>query len=172
LSGFPVNASAAWLDLLGALLSVAAIAFFLRKGTMARWLVIAAILATAASLGLVFLNQPKTALQFWTVIFALGGIGCLGNGFRHLKARTGRWVHRFVIYNGYGAVFAAMAAFALWAGGKAVPGWLVTALLVGLYFAGSTAIFLAKTATVGIANRLVPGYTDMVASQPEAAGHW
>jgi peptidoglycan/LPS O-acetylase OafA/YrhL len=167
-----MNATAACLDLLGALLAVAAIAIFLRKGTVARWLVIGAVLATTASLGLVFLNQPKNALQFWAVIFAMAGIGCLGNGFRHLKTRTGRWVHRFVIYDGYGAVLVVMAAFSLLAGGKAFPGWQVTAMLVGLYVAGSTAIFLAKSVNVRAANRLVPGYADMVANQAEAAGHW
>jgi uncharacterized membrane protein YjjB (DUF3815 family) len=167
-----MNTSATWLDLLGALLAIAAIAIFLRKGTVARRLVIAAILATAASLGLVVLSQPKNALQFWAVIFAMAGIGCMGNGFRHLQARTGRWVHRFVIYDGYGTVLAAMAAFSLWAGGKAFPGWQVIATLIGLYLVGSTAIFLAKTVNVRAANRLVPGYADAVANQAEAAGHW
>jgi hypothetical protein len=96
----------------------------------------------------------------------------MGNGFRHLKTRTGRWVHRFVIYDGYGAVLAAMAALSLWSGGKAFPGWLVAVLLVGLYVVGSTAIFLAKTGIVRAANRLVPGYADTVAHQAESAGHW
>ena len=102
----------------------------------------------------------------------MAGIGCTGNSFRHLKARTGRWVHRFVIYDGYGAVFAAMAAFSLWAGLHACPGRLVIVTLVGLYVAGSTAIFLAKTVIVRAANRLVPGYAHTVANQAEAAGHW
>ncbi len=167
-----MNATAASMDLLGALLSVTAIAIFLRKGTMAGWLVIAAFLATVVSLGLVLLNLPKNALQFWAIFFAMAGIGCMGNGFRHLKTRTGRWVHRFVIYDGYGAVLAIMTAFSLWAGGRAFPGWLVTTLLVGLYVAGSTAIFLAKTVNVSAANHLIPGYADTVANQAEAAGLW
>jgi hypothetical protein len=52
------------------------------------------------------------------------------------------------------------------------PGRVATAMLVGLYLAGSTAIFLAKTEIVRAANHLLPGYVDMVANQTEAAGHW
>src|SRR6186997_1596316 len=42
------------------------------------------------------------------------GLGCNLIGARQLVGQPPRWIHRFVIYAGYGATFGAMAAAGLW----------------------------------------------------------
>jgi hypothetical protein len=125
-----------------ALLTCFAIVCLPWSSMAAKVALVAAICASIASLA--------SAGQGWAFLFAIAACGCCLAGAWFLFFHTERWVHRFVIYAGYGTTFAAMSAASL-------RGWGIFAL-AGIWVVGSGAIFSAKSLTVRWAVKHVAGY--------------
>jgi hypothetical protein len=118
------------------------------------------------------LSGVHSALAAWTIFFALGACGCYATGIRNLFSRPARWIHRFVIYTGYGSTFAGMAAISLWLAANATSGWLAAGALICAYMAGSACIFLAKTVIVRLIAGSTPEYhTSLTAGQDGQDGY-
>ncbi len=93
--------------------SAAAIVVFSRSAAAARWIVLLANgAAVLAALEIVFSNELDGVAN-WAFLFACGACGCGVVAVRNLDHRPMRWIHRFVIYAGYAATFAAMGAAGL-----------------------------------------------------------
>ena len=130
------------------LLSAGAIVSFLWSTATARWLIIMA--NGAAGLGAieVVLAGELRGIGNWALLFACGSCGCGVVAVRHVEHRLERRVHRFVIYAGYAATFAAMGAVGLWLVAAEASGKVAAAVFVGVYIAGSAGVFVAKTLTL------------------------
>ncbi len=146
------------LQVLAILFSVAAIVTLSRWAAVAKWLMILA--SGAAVLGVleVVLANELGGVGNWAFLFACGACGCGVVALRNLNRRLTRWIHRFVIYAGYTATFAAMAAAGLVLHARDAGGKLAAAAFVLVYVAGSVCIFVAKTMTVRSARKTIPGY--------------
>ncbi len=125
-----------------ALLACFAIACLPWSSIAAKIVLVAAIFTSLAALASVG--------QEWAFLFALAACACCLAGAWFLFFHTARWVHRFVIYTGYGATFAVMGAASL-------GGWGIFAL-AGIWVLGSAAIFAAKSLTVRWAVKHIAGY--------------
>ncbi len=143
---------------LSILFSVASIVVLLRSAAAARWLMLlgngAAVLG---ALEIVFSNKLDGVAN-WAFLLACGACGCGVVAVRNVDHRPARWIHRFVIYAGYTATFAAMSAVGLALHVRDAGGKLAAAVFVLVYVAGSVCIFVAKTLTVRRARRTMPEY--------------
>jgi hypothetical protein len=133
------------------LLCAAAVVSFWRSATVARWLMICANGAAILGVLELVLAHELNGVAEWAFLFACGACGCGVVAVRKLNLRAERWAHRFVIYAGYEATFAAMSTAGLWLTARAASGKLAAAVFIGVYLAGSACVFLAKTLTVRIA---------------------
>lgn len=115
---------------------------------------------------------PFQWLEIWAFVFACGACGCYGNGARNLFVRPPRWIHRFVIYAGYGTTFTGMGAAALCLQSPAVSRWLTVAFLIMVYALGSLGIFLAKALTLRKIAKSMPEYHASLADAPDGFGYW
>src|SRR5450432_1547237 len=106
--------------------------------------------ALLGCLALAFVTAVASIGHGWAFLFALAACGCCLGGAKFLFLRGERWVHRFVIYTGYGATFAVMGAASL-------RGYGVFAL-TGVWVLGSAGIFATKSLTVRWAVKHIPGY--------------
>jgi hypothetical protein len=154
------------------LLSAAAVVSFSWSVAMAKSLLPCAIAAAAVGAMAAVLAGGLGGVAAWAFFFACAACGCDATAARNLFTRPPRWVHRFVIYAGYGATFAAMGAAGLWLETWAVSGRLAAAFFVGAYVVGSAGIFLAKTLTVRLIAKTMPEYhASLAADQHGYDGH-
>ena len=123
------------------LLSAAAVVFFAWSVVTARFLLPCASVVAMLGAMAVGLAGGPSGVRAW-LLAACGAFGCDTNAARNLIARPARWVHRFVIYAGYGATFAGMGVASLWLQYRAVSGWLAIGVFVGAYAVGSVFIFI------------------------------
>jgi hypothetical protein len=152
------------------LLSAAAVAFFRWSMPTAKWLLLCALAVAILGVLAVGLAGSQGGLTVWIFLFACGACGCNANAARNLVRRPPRWVHRFVIYAGYGATFAGMGAVGLWLRSKAITGTMFAVVLIGAYIVGSICIFVAKTLTVRLAAKTMPEYHASLAAGQ--GGYW
>jgi hypothetical protein len=129
---------------------------------------IAAALGALAS-GLALTHAPTAA---WAIVFSAAAGGSLLNGRRQLIDRPARWIHRFVIYTGYGMTLAAMGAAALWLAGRAASAWMTLGVFAAAYAIGSACIFLAKTLIVKRAVKTMPDYAATLTSGQGGQDYW
>ena len=163
---------AAVILLVSGLLSAAAVATLSRSVATAKLLLPCAIVvATLGMLAVGLVGEPG-GLRAWAFLFACGASGCCSIAARNLFARPTRWVHRFVIYAGYGAAFAGMGAAGLWLESRAVSGRLAAGVFLGAYVLGSACIFLAKTLTVRLAAKTMPEYHASLTAGQDGPGYW
>ncbi len=129
------------------LLSGAAIGSFSWSRAVAKWLMVCS--NSAAILGVleIVLANARTGAGNWAFLFACGAFGCGVVAVRNVNQGSTRWVHRFAIYAGYAATFAAMGTAGLWLHAQATTGKAAAATFIGIYVAGSVCVFLAKTMT-------------------------
>jgi hypothetical protein len=139
-------------------LAIAAIVSFSLSRAAARWLMLLANGAAILSALEMVLGNDLDGVGNWSLVFACGACGCGVVAVRNLDHRATRWVHRFVIYAGYAATFAAMGCAALWLYVQDAPGGLAAAVFFGVYLAGSVCTFVAKTLTVRITRKTMPEY--------------
>lgn len=167
----PVNQLAATALAVCVLLSTAAVVSFSWSVAAAKALLpCATAAAVVGALGVV-LAVDRGGIAVWTFFFACGAAGCGVNAARNLLARPARWVHRFVIYAGYEATFAAMAGAGVWLGPRAAAGRLAAIVFLVVYVIGSACVFLAKTLTLNRTARTMPEYhASLVAEQNGPAG--
>jgi hypothetical protein len=143
---------------LSILFSIAAIVVFSRSAAVARWLMLLANgAAVLGALEIVFSNELDGVAN-WAFLFACGACGCGAVAVRNLDRRPIRWIHRFVIYAGYAATFAAMGAAGLALHVQDAGEKLAAAVFILIYVAGSLCIFVAKTLTVRRARKTIPEY--------------
>jgi hypothetical protein len=148
------------------LLSAAAVISFSWSFAGARLLLLFANVAAAVGALEIAMTIQMDGLATWAILFAGGAFSCGTIAMRNLKDRPIRWVHRFVIYAGYAATFAAMAIAAVWLDARDSSGALAAAALFGIYAAGSGCIFVAKTLIVRSMFKRVPEYLASLASHP------
>jgi hypothetical protein len=153
-------------------LSAAAVASFVRFAPTARHLLRSALVVAIVGTMAAVLGGHPSALRAWTLLFAAGACGCFVTAARNLLAQPARWVHRFVIYAGYGATFALMGAGGLWLETRAIAGWPAAGMLVGVYAVGAAAIFLAKTLIVRRTAQTMPEYHDSLAAGQDGPDYW
>jgi hypothetical protein len=139
---------AATILVVSAVLAAVAVLTFAWSVAGARVLLVGSLVVTAAGVVLAGLAAAFGGLAAWAFLFACGSCSCSMTAARQLSARPPRWIHRFVIYAGYGATFASMGALGLWLESRAVPGRLAAGVLLGAYLIGSVCIFAAKTLSV------------------------
>ncbi len=143
-----------------AVLSAIAILSFLSSATAAKAVLPCAI----AAAGIGALGSSGVAAQLhgglaaWAFLFGCGSCGCGLNAARNLFFQPVRWIHRFTIYSGYGAVFAAMGAVTLGFEIHAVSVRVAATVLIVAYAIGSGCIFVAKTLIVRQALKTMPEY--------------
>ena len=154
------------------LLSAAAIAVFSRSVATARVLLPCAIVVATLGLLVGGLGVGFSALKLWAFVFTCGACGCDWNAARNLFARPPRWIHRFVIYAGYGTTFTGMGAAALCLQSQAVSRWPAIGVLIAIYVLGSVGIFLAKTVTLRLIAETMPEYHDSLATVQDGFGYW
>jgi hypothetical protein len=121
------------------------------------------------------LAAGHSGVTAWAFLFACAACGCHANAARYLFLRPARWIHRFVIYAGYGATFAGMGAAGLWLESRAASGWLAALVFIGVYVIGSAGIFLAKTLTVRRTATPMPEYLASLAtdqSEQDGQNYW
>jgi hypothetical protein len=155
---------------ISALLSCCAIGFLLASASTSKLLLAASLffaLAGAISAGL---GIGESILVFWAFFFAAAALGCGLSAALRLFARSTRWIHRFVIYDGYAATFALMGAAALFLSSRNLSGRLAAVILALTYIVGSLGIFLAKTLIVRVAARTMPEYQASLSSAPGNQG--
>lgn len=155
-----------------ALPAAAAVGGFFRSSATAERLLLASMVAAAAGATLVAVADVGGYLPAWAFLPACASFGCGANAGRHLFAKRGRWVHRFVIYAGYGATFAATAALAVLLTPRPPSGRAAAAILIGAFVLGSVGVFLAKTFTLKRLARTMPDYLASIASGQNGAGYW
>ena len=154
------------------LLSAAAVLFFRWSVLTARLLLLCALAVAALGvLGAGFAGS-HTPVTLWALLFASGAFGCNVNAVRNVTTRPARWVHRFVIYAGYGATFAGMGAVGIWLGSRGLSGTMAAGVFVGAYVFGSVCIFLAKTLTVRLTAKTMPEYHASLSEGHGGAGYW
>lgn len=150
------------------LLCDAAVITFCWSFAAARLLLLCAIVAAAFGALEIALTNQIDGLATWAILFASGAFSCGTIAMRNLKDRPIRWVHRFVIYAGYAATFAAMAIAAVWLDARDSSGLLALAALTSIYLAGSGCIFLAKTLIVRIMVKRMPEYPASLTADPHS----
>jgi hypothetical protein len=138
--------------------TAAAIVSISRSPVIAKWLMLLANGAAALGALEIVLANELGGVGNWAFLFACGACGCGVVALRNLDRRLTRWVHRFVIYAGYVATFAAMAAAGLVLHAREASGKLAAVAFVLIYLAGSVGIFVAKTLTVRRARKTMPEY--------------
>jgi hypothetical protein len=148
------------------LLCVVAVISFSWSFAAARLLLLFASVGAAVGALEIALTIQIDGLATWAILFASGAFSCGTIARRNLKDRPIRWVHRFVIYAGYAATFAAMAIAALWLDARDSPGVVAAAALTGIYLAGSGCTFVAKTLIVRTTFKRMPDYLASLASAP------
>jgi hypothetical protein len=116
--------------------------------------------------------QAQSGLAAWAFLFACASCGCSLNAIRKLYFRPIRWIHRFTIYSGYGATFAAMGVVALELRVRGVSGWWAAAALIGSYTISSAGILLAKTLTARRAVSMMPEYQASLGASGDDQGYW
>lgn len=133
------------------------------------------LLSTAAVVavlgGLAGAAAGHGALAVWSLVFSWAACGCCVIAARHLLGRPARWIHRFVIYAGYGATFGAMAAAGLWLDLRTATVGLAAIVLIGVWLIGSASIFIAKTLTVRFVAKTMPDYIAALGTDP-SGGYW
>ena len=139
-------------------LAAAAIASFSQSRRAAKWLMLLANGTSTLGALVMALGNELVGVGNWSLVFACGACGCGVVAVRNLDHRATRWVHRFVIYAGYAATFAAMGCAGLWLYERDVSGKLAAAIFIGIFIAGSVCTFLAKTLTVRITRKTMPEY--------------
>jgi hypothetical protein len=139
-------------------LSAAAIVSVSRSTAAAKWLMLLANGASVLGALEMVLGNELDGIGNWSFLFACGACGCGVIAVRNLDRRSTRWVHRFVIYAGYAANFAAMGIAGLSLSARDSSGKLAAAVFIGIYVAGLPCIFLAKTLTVRIMRKTMPDY--------------
>jgi hypothetical protein len=144
--------------LISVFFSCLAIGFLLSFPTAAKLLLTSSAIFAFAGTISAATSIGNSVLNFWAIFLSAASVGCALSAATRLFGRKVRWVHRFVIYTGYAATFAAMSVVALWLGSRTISGRFALVVLVLAYVAGSTAIFLAKTLIVRIAARTLPEY--------------
>jgi hypothetical protein len=167
-----LDCAAITLLIVSGLLSAAAIAAFSWSVATARVVLPCAIVAATMGLLVVGLDGGFSALKLWAFVFTFGSCGCNWNAARNLFARPTRWIHRFVIYAGYGTTFTGMGAAALWLESRVVSGWLAIGVLIAIYVLGSVGIFLAKTVTLRHIAKTMPEYHASLAAGQDGFGYW
>jgi hypothetical protein len=115
---------------------------------------------------------PQSGFAAWSFLFACASCGSGLNAIRNLFFRPIRWIHRFTIYSGYGATFAAMGAAALCMQVRAASNRTTAVALLAVYLIGSACIFLAKTFTVRRAIKTMPGYQASLKTDDDGRGYW
>jgi len=157
-----------------ALLSAAALLSFSWSITTAKAVLPCAVVA--ASIGALGASglaaKPQGGLAVWAFLFACGSCGSSVNAARNLFTRPVRWVHRFAIYSGYGATFAAMGALALCLQTRAASGHFAVIACIAAYVIGSTCIFLAKTLTARRAAKTMLEYRASLNGGADNQGYW
>jgi hypothetical protein len=139
--------------------------------SLLRW---AIALAAGGALAVV-LAGGHGRLAGWAFLFACGSCSWCVNAARKLFDRSARWVHRFVIYAGYGATFATMGAAGLWLEVWAASGRVAAGVFIGTYIVGSAFIFLAKTRILRLTAKSMPEYHASVAADLSVGndrGYW
>jgi hypothetical protein len=150
---------------LSGLLSAGAVLSFSWSVGSARALLPCAIaVAGIGALAAGGLAAGQNGFAAWAFLFACAACGCGVNAANNLFRQPMRWVHRFVIYAGYGATFAGMGAVALRLGTWDASARLATAVFVGAYVAGSAGIFIAKTLTIRFTTKTRPEYDAFLAT--------
>jgi hypothetical protein len=149
------------------LLCAAGVVSFSWSFAAARLLLLLAIVAAAVAALEIAMTIPMQGLVTWAILFASGAFSCGTIALRNLKDRPTRWVHRFVIYDGYAATFAAMAIAAVWLDERDSSVKLATVALIGIYVAGSGCIFIAKTLIVRTMVRRMPEYAASLTAGPQ-----
>jgi hypothetical protein len=149
------------------LLCAAAVISFSWSFAAARLLLSFANVAAAVGALEIAMTIQMDGLATWAILFAGGAFSCGAIALRNLKDRPARWVHRFVIYDGYAATFASMAIAALLLDARDSTGERATAALIGIYVAGSGCIFLAKTLIVRAMVKRMPEYAASLTAGPE-----
>ena len=105
-------------------LCVAAVISFSWSFAAAKLLLLFANIAAAVGALEIAMTIPLNGLATWAILFASGAFSCGAIALRNLKDHPTRWVHRFVIYAGYAATFAAMSISALWCSMRVIhPAW-------------------------------------------------
>ena len=148
-------------------LCVAAVISFSWSFAAAKLLLLFANVAAAVGALEIAMTIPMDGLATWAILFAGGAFSCGAIALRNLKDHPTRWVHRFVIYAGYGATFAAMSISALWLDARDSSGKVATAAIVGIYVAGSGFIFGAKALIVRAIIKRMPEYAASLKASPE-----
>jgi hypothetical protein len=97
---------------------------------------------------------------------------CSLNAVRNLFGRPIRWIHRFTIYSGCGATFAAMGAVGLELQTRGAAGRWATAAFIGTYVIGSAGIFPAKTLAVRRAVKSMPQCQEPLGAGGDNQGYW
>jgi hypothetical protein len=121
--------------------------------------------------GLTTAAVGRSALTVCVLIFSWAGCACCVIAVRHLRDRSERWIHRFVIYAGYGATFAAMSAASVGLSQRPSAPWLAAVVLVGAWVLGSVCVFVAKTLTVRLVAKAMPDYMAALGADP-SGGYW
>jgi hypothetical protein len=152
---------------LSLLLAAASIGAFPWKFLAARLLLLCANALAAVGALEVAMTTPIEGLATWAILFAGGAFSCGTIALRQLKGRPIRWVHRYVIYAGYAATFAAMAIAALWLHARDATRAVGIGVLFGIYLAGSACIFIAKTLIVRSMIKRMPEYAESLTASPQ-----
>ncbi len=154
----------------GLLYAVSVVTFSWSQVT-AKWVLCCAmVLAQMGFLMSFVFSDWSRALNVLAILFGFGSFQCGLKGGQNLNFRPARWVHRFVIYAGYGGTFAAMAAAALWLDQRAAAGWLAVEVFAGVCVLGTGCIFLAKTLTIRCVTTIMPDYIASLANNPTNQG--
>jgi len=135
-------------------LSLIAITAFPKNA--AKLALLAAVIACAIG-GILLAMRPQDGFGSIAVVLAIGALGCSVNALRTLVIHSVRWVHRFVIYTGYGATLSAMAVVGLGLAQHTVSALSAAGALRSVFFFGSAAIFIAKIITLKRTARVMPG---------------
>jgi hypothetical protein len=139
--------------------SIASAKVFLRLAQVAA---VVGVAATGVTAG-------RGAIATWEFLFACAACGCFLNAARYLSTRPTRWIHRYVIYAGYGSTFALMAGAGSPLEARSASGWTAAAVFFAIYVAGSVCIFVAKTLTVRRAVKTMPEYQSSLGGGPGEA---
>jgi hypothetical protein len=159
---------------LSVFVACAAIASLLRSAAASKWLIVAS--TALGTLGTIAAASriADSMVGFSAFGLAFASVGCAVSAGMRLRAHSARWVHRFVIYAGYSAVFAAMGIVALSLSSRHTDGKVAWLVLVAAYIVGSFGIFLAKALIIRRAMHTIPEYQASLpsAAQNEGSSYW
>ncbi len=142
------------LAVLGCLLQCAACLGFTWSLRWALVMSVAAGMASAVAAALL----PSSQAPFWPSFFLAASAALSLAAWGILAFKLMRWVHRFVIYGGYAAVFGGMGLTVRVLQGRQAGAATQLAGLGLVYLIGSGAIFLVKAWTLRRAKTAFPGY--------------